>query len=140
MHPGEQDLLTFRAVTARLALVPVKPAHRAEIFREFTAEVTVYMSPRVPRDLGDVDQFIRESRENMAKGEEIVCAVLERGSGELAGMAGLHKVHTTAPQLGLWMKRSVHGRGYGREAMAALKAWADEHLAYEYIVYPVAAA
>ena len=42
------------------------------------------------------------------------------------------------PELGIWIKKSAHGNGYGKEAMVALKKWADKNLKYDYILYPVA--
>ncbi|HVT59389.1 MAG TPA: GNAT family N-acetyltransferase [Thermoanaerobaculia bacterium] len=133
-------LRELRITTDRLVLVPVGPAHRTDIFREFTPELTIYMAAAPAAEIGDTDRFIRESIARMERDEEIVCAVLARRSDELLGVTGLHRIHTPTPELGVWIKRGAHGNGYGREAVAALKAWADQHLEVEYIRYPVAAA
>ena len=42
-----------------------------------------------------------------------------------------------AKTIAIWLKKSVHGSGYGLEAVQALKAWLDESIDYEYILYPV---
>ena len=54
------------------------------------------------------------------------------------GCAGLHHIDKKTPELGIWIKKSAHGHGYGKETMVALKEWADKNLSYEYILYPVA--
>ena len=37
--------------------------------------------------------------------------------------------------MGVWLKKSVHGHGFGKEAMTAIKKWADDNLDYDYILY-----
>lgn len=54
------------------------------------------------------------------------------------GCGGLHHIDKKTPELGIWVKKSAHGHGYGKEVIIALKEWADKNLNYEYILYPVA--
>jgi [ribosomal protein S5]-alanine N-acetyltransferase len=53
------------------------------------------------------------------------------------GCTGIHEIHSKNPELGIWLKKSVQGQGYGLETMTALKRWADENLDYEYLIYGV---
>ncbi len=73
----------------------------------------------------------------MDEGTEILASILHKDTREFLGVAGLHHIDTKYPELGIWIKKSGHGQKYGREAMHALKDWADRHLDYEYIIYPV---
>lgn len=73
----------------------------------------------------------------MNEGEELVYVILDKTNDEFLGCAGLHKIKTPHPYLGVWLKKSAHGKKFGREAMTALKKWADDHLEYEYLSYPV---
>ncbi|MEH2435865.1 MAG: GNAT family N-acetyltransferase [Nostoc sp.] len=41
------------------------------------------------------------------------------------------------PELGIWLKKSAHGHGFGREAIHVLKDWVDKNLEYNYLSYPV---
>lgn len=124
----------------RLFLVPIAMRHKNQIFKEFTSEVTKYMFPLPAKKVADSEKFIRSSRRNMARGEELVLAVVNKRTKSFMGCAGLHKMNTKHPEFGIWIKKSAQGHGYGREALAALKEWADENVRYEYIYYPVAKA
>lgn len=133
-----QDLLQLTLETDRLLLIPISPLHREIIFKEFTEEITHYMRPVPPKTIAVTDAFIASSRKNMEEGTEIICAITEKKTGEFLGAGGFHRINTTTPEFGIWLKKSAHGHAYGREAMHALKKWADEQLTYDYIEYPVA--
>ncbi len=122
--------------TSRLLLRPISVKYRQEIFREFTADITVYMNPQPAKEIAETDSFIKNSAKNMENGKEIVMAVLLKDTEEFLGCAGLHEIQTKTPELGIWIKKSAHGNKYGREAVTALKHWADENLDYTYIIYP----
>ncbi len=59
-------------------------------------------------------------------------------SKECLGMAGLEECDAESPELGLWMKESAHGQGFGREVVAAVAAWAHKTLGKKSFMYPVA--
>lgn len=128
---------TFVIETDRLVLKPISQANADDIFREFTEEITVFMTPVPPKHISETEDFIRDSRSNMERGEELVLVILERRSQEFLGIVGLHRINTAQPELGIWLKKSAHGNKYGREAVTAMKEWAEAHLSYEYLLYPV---
>jgi RimJ/RimL family protein N-acetyltransferase len=53
-------------------------------------------------------------------------------------MAGLEECDAESPELGLWMKVSALGHGFGREVVAALAEWAHKTLGKKSFIYPVA--
>jgi RimJ/RimL family protein N-acetyltransferase len=59
-------------------------------------------------------------------------------NGECLGMASLEDADSASPELGLWLKESVHGQGFGREVVAALVEWGQSTLGKESFIYPVA--
>jgi len=66
-----------------------------------------------------------------------VCVVLKRNTEEFLGCCGLHgKGKPTTPELGVWLKTAAHSRGYGKEAVTALKHWTDAHIRCDYLIYP----
>ncbi|MSU75797.1 MAG: N-acetyltransferase [Candidatus Magasanikbacteria bacterium] len=133
------NLLDVTISTVRLLLVPTSLDIKEECFKEFDKEVTVFMAPVPAKTIADTEEFVNTSRRNMAEGKELVCAIFNKDTKEFLGHAGLHHIDTMTPELGVWIKKSAHGMHYGSEAMQALKKWADEHVDYEYILYPVAA-
>lgn len=135
MQPSQ---LQFTLETAHLLLIAISPLYRETIFKEFTTEITRYMRPVPPKTIAETDAFIATSRKNMAEGTEIICAITDKNTGEFLGTGGFHRINTATPEFGIWLKKSAHGHRYGQEAMHAFKTWADEHLIYDYIEYPVA--
>ncbi|HKF05764.1 MAG TPA: GNAT family N-acetyltransferase [Candidatus Sulfotelmatobacter sp.] len=54
------------------------------------------------------------------------------------GMASFESADSVSPELGLWLKESAHGQGFGREVVAALVEWGHATLGKESFLYPVA--
>jgi RimJ/RimL family protein N-acetyltransferase len=132
------DLLGVRIETERLVLTPVCDDDVQEIFNEFTQQVTLYMHPRAPQHIGETQEFITSTITNMQLGKELVCTIRVKTTNEFLGEVGFHEINTPHPELGIWIKKSGHGNKYGREAVTAITQWGNEHVDYEYIVYPVA--
>jgi RimJ/RimL family protein N-acetyltransferase len=57
---------------------------------------------------------------------------------ECLGMASLEDADSVSPEVGLWLKESSHGQGFGREVVAALVAWGHAALRKDSFIYPVA--
>lgn len=50
---------------------------------------------------------------------------------ECLGMAALEDADSVSPEIGLWLKGSVHGQRFGREVVAALVEWGTQLSAKE---------
>ncbi|MEI6222689.1 MAG: GNAT family N-acetyltransferase [bacterium] len=124
--------------TPRLLLVPNALKYRDDIFREFTVEITVYMNPTPAKHSSETEAFITRSLQELQQGKTLPLVILKKETEEFLGCLGLHNIDGKTPEMGIWTKQSAHGHGYGREAMAAVKHWADEHLTYDHLIYPVA--
>jgi RimJ/RimL family protein N-acetyltransferase len=124
----ETNNLLLRGIT--LGYVP-------EIFKEFTAEITTYMFPKPPEQIEETLAFVEKSIQENKEGSNLQIVITRKDTGEFLGCGGLHHINTATPELGIWIKKSAWGHGYGKETMIALKEWADQNLAYEYILYPV---
>jgi len=57
---------------------------------------------------------------------------------ECLGMASLEEADSVSPEIGLWLKESAHGQGFGREVVAALVGWGHATLGKASFIYPVA--
>lgn len=108
-----------------------------DIFREFTAEITTHMFPKPAETIDETVEFITTSMKENREGSNFQVTVVKKGTNEFLGCGGLHNIETRTPEFGIWIKKSAHGFGYGREAIVALKQWADENLDYDYLLYPV---
>jgi RimJ/RimL family protein N-acetyltransferase len=57
---------------------------------------------------------------------------------ECLGMASFEQADSVSPELGLWLKESAHGQGFGREVVGALVQWGHTTLGKGGFIYPVA--
>jgi RimJ/RimL family protein N-acetyltransferase len=52
-------------------------------------------------------------------------------------MTALEGADSVSPEVGLWLKESAHGQGFGREVVTALVKWRHTTLGKESFIYPV---
>ena len=131
------DLTTLVLDSERLRLLPISEAYTDLIFREFTPEVATYMPPRPATERLETALFVDAAKAANREGSSLNMVITERQSGDFLGCVGLHKLTDKRPEFGIWVKQSAHMHGYGREAIHTLKRWADQHIPYEYLIYPV---
>jgi RimJ/RimL family protein N-acetyltransferase len=123
--------------TANLCLKGISLGYKDDIFREFTPGIATYMSPKPAERIDETVEFISTSIKENKEGSNLQIVILDKTSKDFLGCGGLHHIDQKTPELGIWIKKSAHGHGYGKEAVTALKEWADKNLDYEYILYPV---
>lgn len=131
------DTTSIVLETNRLKLVPITLKYLDDIFKEFTAEIATYLVPQPTGNPKDIEKFITLSLESMRQGETLKFVALHQQTKEFLGCVGLHKIHTSQPEMRIWLKKSAQGHNYGKEALFALKDWAEENLSYDYITYSV---
>jgi RimJ/RimL family protein N-acetyltransferase len=134
------DLSNVVITTDRLKIVPVKEEFAQMIFQETIPEVTKYLSFDASGKIEDTIQFISSAQPKIAAGEDMPVAVFDKVTNEFIGCSGVHYTNTTKPEIGIWIKVSAQGKGYGKEIVTALIEWIKKNIKYEYIVYPVAKA
>ncbi|MFT7506871.1 MAG: ribosomal-protein-alanine N-acetyltransferase [Acidimicrobiales bacterium] len=130
-------LKNIQIESQRIKLVPLTKKYRTEIFREFSYEITQYMFPKSPESIEETDLFISKCVKDLEKGTDLIMAIVDIQTGDYLGNVGIHKIGTSIPELGIWVKKSAHGNGYGKEAVQLIKLWADKNIKYQYITYPV---
>ncbi len=129
--------LEVKIETDNLLLLPISLEYKEDIFKEFSPEITVFMFPKPAEKIEETEEFINESVKQKLAGTDLVVVVLDKNTKAYLGNAGLHNINTRTPEFGIWIKKSAHGNGFGKESIFALKKWADKNLKYEYILYPV---
>lgn len=132
-----KNIHTITIETERLLLVPITMQYAEEIFKEFTREITTYMSPKPAKDISETKAFIQDSINTMNAWTNYQTVILDKTTKEFLGCAWLHGDNPKAPELGIWIKKSAHGKKIGREAIAGLTDRAQKNLDFEYLFYPV---
>lgn len=130
------DLHRIVIDAARIELRTLSAEYTEEIYREFTPEITRYMMAAPPDGIGDTVAFIQGAWSALERSEDFHFVICRRSGAEFLGVCGLHG-RAALPELGIWLKKSAHGQGYGFEATAALKAWAEYCIEFDSLVYPV---
>jgi [ribosomal protein S5]-alanine N-acetyltransferase len=123
--------------TDRLVLLPVSDNFKSDIHKEFTLEVTRFMPFNPNDDIRTTEAFIERCNEDLLNGKGIQFCILKKETNEFLGCCGLHHTDTKAVEIGLWIKKSVHGNGYGTEVVKALVDLAEKNLDIDYLFYPV---
>lgn len=131
------NLSNVSILTKRLKIIPTNELYAQKIFDELTPTVATYLSFDPSGKIEDTLIFIRTSQEKIIKGVDMPVVVLDKNTGEFIGCSGLHKLDTKKPELGIWIKQSAQKKGYGKEIIQGLIDWAEEHLDFEYLIYPV---
>ena len=132
------DLLSLVIESERLRLVPISQKFARDIFHEFNHEITRYMIPQPAQNIEETRQFINQSRASMKAGYNFQSAILSKETNEYLGNCGLHgHKNIKTPELGIWLKKSAHGNGYGREAIHTVVNWAQKNIEIDYFIYPV---
>ncbi|CAJ49854.1 GNAT family N-acetyltransferase [Bordetella avium] len=125
---------TIEIVTARLR--PFAPSDAAEAFSCITPTLTRYMTFEPAPSAADFETVWRAWLPAIAAGTDFTFTL--RSDGRFIGLAGLHRTGDPEPELGIWVRESEHRQGYGKEAVAAVAAWAGAAFAARALRYPVA--
>jgi [ribosomal protein S5]-alanine N-acetyltransferase len=134
------DLSQIRIETERLRLVPVSARYAEDIFQEYRDPVIQFMNHGPPENLAVLVKRIEERQAGMKEGIRLSMAILSSETDEFMGSFTIEGLDQQSPEMGGWLKHSAHGHGYGREAAAGLKQWADENIQYNHILWPCAVA
>jgi RimJ/RimL family protein N-acetyltransferase len=124
-------------LSERLKITAISKEYAESIYKEFSEEIATFMFPKPAEHISEIINFIDTSIKNMLQGKELVFAILDKANEEFLGCCGIHNMHSQTPEIGIWLRKSAHGKRIGLEAVKALKNWADHNLQYKYLVYPV---
>ncbi len=122
----------------RISLVSISEKFTQDIFREFSIDITTYMFPKPAEAIEETQAFIRSSLEGFRNANNLHLVILNKKTREFLGCCGLHgDSNPSSPELGIWIKKSAHGHGLGKEAIHTLAYWAKSHLKITALTYPV---
>ena len=123
-------------LSARLQLSQFQITDAEEVFACITPAISRFMRWEPP----SWSEYITrcEKRVQNPEPNTLSFVIRRRDSKECLGMTALEDRDSPSPELGLWIKESAHGQGFGREVVAALADWAHKNLGKESFIYPVA--
>jgi len=109
-----------------------------EVFAAITPAITRFMQWEPPRSPTAFAEVWRSWLAPILDGSDLHFVVRSLVDDRCLGLVGLHAAKTARPEIGIWIREDVHGNGIGREAVAAVAAWASGELDPDCFAYPVA--
>ncbi len=123
--------------TQRLLIKPISIEYAQSIFEEFTSEITTFMFPKTPDKIEETIEFVENSLKRNEEGSNFQTVIIDKFTNEFIGCAGVDKINSNTPELGIWIKKSKHNNAYGREVIFKLVNWTKKNLGIDYLIYPV---
>jgi RimJ/RimL family protein N-acetyltransferase len=120
----------------RLQLSQFQMTDAQEVFGCITPAITRFMPWEPPSWSEYVTRC--EKRVQAAEPNRFSFVIRRRDNGECLGMASFEDADSVSPELGLWLKESAHGQGFGQEVVAALVKWGHATFGKGSFIYPVA--
>jgi len=120
----------------RLRLSQFQITDAEEVFGCITPAIATFM----PWEPPSWSEYVArcEKRVQTPEPNQFSFVVRRLDNEECLGMASLEGADSLCPELGLWLKESAHGQGFGREVVAALVEWGHAFLGKGSFIYPVA--
>jgi RimJ/RimL family protein N-acetyltransferase len=131
------DLSEVSISSPRLILRSSSAADDDEAFAEGNAAIARFMSWNPPASREDFDGSRKAILAQMLAGEGLSLTVRLSSTGEFLGVTSLHPADADLLETGIWIKQSAQRRGYGREAIAAVVAWASSRFRPSGLLWPV---
>jgi RimJ/RimL family protein N-acetyltransferase len=131
------NLSSVSLSSQRLLLKSFTGDDAREAFLAATPSVARFMSWEPAPSLDAFELIWQSWIPKMRAGTDVSLTVRHKPSLEFLGTAGLHNTDATEPEVGIWIKESRHGYGYGREAVAIIVAFVANDLGKQAVVYPV---
>lgn len=120
----------------RLQLSQFQMMDAQDVFPCITPTITKFM-PWEPPSWGEYVSRC-EKRVQSPEPNKFSFVIRRLDNKECLGMASFENAESDSPEIGLWLKESAHGQGFGREVVAALVRWGHTTLVKENFIYPVA--
>src|SRR5215469_15394010 len=120
----------------RLRLCQFQMMDAQEVFGCITPAIAKF----VPWEPPSWSEYVTrcEKRVQAPEPNQFSFVIRRNDNGECLGMASFEGADSVSPEVGLWLKESAHGQGFGREVVAALVEWGHATFGKESFIYPVA--
>lgn len=126
--------MKLQITTERLTITPFTLQWLEAYRQNFTPEVTRYQYPDPFPDPGTAQQVLSGFIADMERGDMLELVILGH-KGDFLGSAEVFGLREKAPELGIWLKGSAQGQGYGKEVLEGILGYLDGFRRYEYYIY-----
>ena len=123
--------------SSRLVLCETRASDADELFDAIDPAVARFMAWDVPKSRA-VHRARVEARAADGDGRAAHFTIRRRDGHDCLGAAGVEALDTERPEIGLWLRTSAQGHGYGTEAVRTLLAWAGDRTGRAAFAWPVA--
>ena len=123
--------------TDRTRIRPVEISDAPNILRYYNKNVTEYLVYGPNRNFEAAEEFIKKSQANFENQKSLTFSV-EDSQGKFLGLISLNNVDSKTPEIGLWLRESAQGKGFGREIVFGLTGWVMDNIDFDHIVYRAA--
>ena len=108
-----------------------------DVYACITPAITTFVFWELPQSFAAY-KARREAVLRSANDTAYSFVVRRRDTMECLGIASLEDARAAAPELGIWLKETAHGVGYGSEAVRTVAEWASKTLRKQSFTYAVA--
>ncbi len=124
--------------TQRATLGLFMPDDAPDIFAHISPVITRFMAWEPPATPADFEEIWRGWLDTAEEGAEFHFVARSRDDNRFLGVVGVHAARSDTPELGIWLRSDMHGKGLGRELIGAVIGWASRSLPVRHFEYPVA--
>ena len=124
--------------TDRTTIRPFTPEDASEVFACISPEITRFMAWEPPSTADAFAEVWMNWPRVMEEGSELYFVARHREDGRCLGIIGVHALQSETPELGIWLRHDVHGKGFGYELIGAVATWVSLARPVRYFEYPVA--
>lgn len=119
----------------RLSFVPISLEYLTDYQSNLTPKVAEFLSFDAMDNAAIWAEFIKRSEIEYKRGACIVLVVLDKQDKSFLGSCGIHDINVENVELGLWLKESSQGKGYGSEILQKLMDIVKEFIPTKGIIY-----
>lgn len=124
----------FCIITKRLRLVPLNYEYINEYYKEFNSEITRYQYPEPFISIEATKEFFTNFIELRKEGIVLVCIIIDM-KGAFIGSVEVYHIHTSTPEIGIWISQKYQSKGYGFEAIKGIINYIKANEKIDYFIY-----
>lgn len=122
----------------RLNLFVFQLGDLTDIYPCVTTTLTRYMSWEPASSFAEQEKIGQQWLEKEANNTDRHFVLCHKQDQRFIGLIGVHRMQTSTPELGIWIREDCHHQGFAKEAILEVFRWASAHLSAQYFLYPVA--